>query len=80
MAEWERIIAKGVIPSSFLNEEIRNDFLVDVTRKKIWLVQLDMLFEIDRICKKNSASEFFQIQKTTILDFAYYFSETGEIA
>ena len=58
MAEWERIIAKGIIPTSFLNEEVRNDFLVDTARKKIWLIQIDMLFEVERICKKYDLTFF----------------------
>lgn len=52
MTECERIIEKGVIPRSFLEEETRNDFLVTTKRKKIWAIELDLFFEIIRICNK----------------------------
>ena len=54
MSEIERIINKGIISEAFLKEEIRNDFLVTTERKKIWMILLDMLIEIDRVCKKNN--------------------------
>lgn len=37
---------------AFLKEEVRCNFLVDRSRKKIWYVQLNMLREFDRICRK----------------------------
>lgn len=52
MLEFERIIKKGIIPESFFTEEIRNGFLVTTERKKIWAIELDMFFEVMRICKK----------------------------
>lgn len=58
MTEIERIIAKGIIPESFLNPEVRNDFVVDEKRKKVWMVCLDMLMEIDRVCKKHDITYF----------------------
>lgn len=56
--EFERIIEKGILPESFFKEEVRNDFLVDTTRKKIWAIALDMLIELDRICKKHGIQYF----------------------
>jgi len=35
-----------------INEEIRNDFLVSAERKQIWACLLDLLEQVDRICKK----------------------------
>lgn len=58
MIECERILSKGKIPNSFIKEEIRDGFLVDMHRKKIWIIQIDMLFEIDRICKKYDLKYF----------------------
>lgn len=58
MTETERIVAKGIIPETFLQEEIRCDFLVDEKRKKIWTVCLDLLLEIDRVCKKHGLRYF----------------------
>lgn len=52
MTECERIIKEGILPESFFEEEVRCDFLVTKERKKIWAVELDLLFEFDRVCKK----------------------------
>lgn len=40
------------LPDHFLEEEIRNDFLVTEERKKIWAISLDLLAQLDRVCKK----------------------------
>ena len=45
MTEIERILKKGVVSEEFLKEEIRNDFVVTVERKKIWAVILDLMVE-----------------------------------
>lgn len=58
MTECERIISTGVLPSDFLKEEIICDFLVTEKRKKIWAVELDLLFEFDRICRKYDLNYF----------------------
>ena len=58
MTEIERIIKKGLIPESFLKEEIRNDFVVTTERKKLWAVILDMFFEFERVCKKYSLTYY----------------------
>lgn len=58
MTEIERILSKSVLPSHFLKEEIRDDFLVDSHRKKIWAISLDLLFEFDRVCKKHNLTYF----------------------
>jgi lipopolysaccharide cholinephosphotransferase len=52
MTEIERIIKKGVISESYLQEEVKNDFLIDTNRKKLWAIMLDLIQEFDRICKK----------------------------
>lgn len=53
MTEIERILKKGVVSEEFLKEEIRNDFVVTVERKKIWAVILDLMVEFDRVCRKH---------------------------
>ena len=58
MTEIERILSKGIIPESFLTEEIRDDFKVSTERKKIWAVELDLLLEIDKICEKHNIRYF----------------------
>ena len=35
-----------------LDEEVRDGFLVSSKRKKIWNVELDLLFKLDEVCKK----------------------------
>ena len=54
MTELDRILSKGVLPADFLRPEERSGFPVDVQRKKIWAVELDLLLEIDRVCRKNN--------------------------
>ena len=41
------------LPKDFFNSETRSGFLVTEERKKVWAVELDLLCELDRICKKN---------------------------
>lgn len=50
--EVKRIIENYKIDKSFLAEEMRNDFLVDSKRKKIWLIELDLLNKLNDICNK----------------------------
>lgn len=52
MTECERIISEGIIPASFLEEEIRCDFHVSVQRKKIWTIQIDLYLKFAEVCKK----------------------------
>lgn len=58
MTECERIISKGIITEDFLEEEKRCDFFVDKKRKKIWMIELDLLLEFDRVCKKYNLKYF----------------------
>ncbi len=58
MNECERIIKSGRIKADFLKEEIRNDFHVDVKRKKLWMVSLDLLIEFDNICRLHGLQYF----------------------
>lgn len=58
MTEVERIISEGIIPVDFLKPEVRCEFFVDVDRKKLWMVSLDMLIKFDAICKKHNLKYF----------------------
>lgn len=51
MTECERIVKEGILPDSFFEEEVRNDFLVTRERKKIWAIELDLLLQFDKICR-----------------------------
>lgn len=54
MTEIERIVQKGVVTEDFLKEEVRNDFLVTIERKKLWGIILDLFLEFRRVCEKHS--------------------------
>lgn len=56
--EIERILSKGTIPRDFLKEEVLFDYKVTKEKKKIWLVELDLLLELDRICKKHKLTYY----------------------
>ena len=58
MTEVERIIKSGRISADFLKEETRCDFFVNEKRKKIWAVDLDLLLEFDRVCRKYDLKYF----------------------
>lgn len=46
------------IPKSFLEEEIREGYLVKKEIKELWAVQMDLLNELERVCKKNNIKYF----------------------
>ena len=46
------------IPEHFLEEEIRCGYRVSSEMKKAWAVMLDLLMELDRVCKKNGIKYF----------------------
>ncbi len=49
---------KHVFPESFFEEEDRLGFHIDRWRKELWAVELDMLYEFDRVCKKLNLRYF----------------------
>jgi len=53
MTECERLIANGTFTRDFFKPEVRCDFLVDEKRKKIWAIELDLLLQFDKVCKKH---------------------------
>ena len=44
----------------FLKEEVRDDFFVDIKRKKIWAVEVELLQELLRVCNKYGLKCFVQ--------------------
>lgn len=46
------------LPEGFLEEEVRCGYTVSSEIKKLWAVELDLLAEFDRVCKKNSLTYF----------------------
>ena len=53
VTECDRLIAEGSLDPAFLEPEVRCDFLVDSKRKRLWAVQLDLLAQFDRFCKRH---------------------------
>ncbi len=53
MDEINRIIDKGIVNKEYLKPDIRYDFYCDEERKKVWAVELDLLFEFDKVCNNN---------------------------
>lgn len=45
-------------PANFFDEEIRCGYKVTNEMKKVWAVELDMLAEFDRVCKKHNITYF----------------------
>ena len=52
MTECERIIEEGILPKDFFKPETICDFYVDEKRKKIWAIEIDLLLQVDKVCKK----------------------------
>lgn len=51
---------KHAFPDSFFSEEDRLGFHIDRQRKELWAIELDMLYELDRVCKKLDISYFLE--------------------
>ena len=43
---------------NYFQGEIRSGYYVDSERKRLWAANLEVLMEIDRICKKHSITLF----------------------
>ncbi|MBQ8822682.1 MAG: LicD family protein [Lachnospiraceae bacterium] len=46
------------IQNSFLLDEVRNGFLIPAAVKQAWAAELEVLAEIDRVCKKHNIQYF----------------------
>ncbi len=46
------------VPEGFLEGEIRSSFYVESMMKKAWAAQLEVLHEVDRVCKKHNIQYF----------------------
>ena len=42
------------LPEGFLDEEVRDGYKVSHEMKKVWAVELDLLAEFQRVCKKHN--------------------------
>lgn len=49
---------KIALPDGFLEEEVRCGYTVTTEYKKLWAVELDLLAEFDRVCKKHGLTYF----------------------
>ena len=52
MTECERLIAEGTFDPSFFEEEERCGFTVCTMQKKMWAIEMDLVNQIDRVCRK----------------------------
>lgn len=48
------------IPDGFLREEERCGYMVSAEMKKVWAVEIDLLFQIINLCKKHSIKYFVE--------------------
>lgn len=46
------------LPDGFLDEEVRCGYTVSAEMKKLWAVELDLLAEFDRVCRKHGLTYF----------------------
>ena len=46
------------IPGGYLNGEIRDGFYVESTMKKAWAAEIEVLNEVDRICRQHDIQYF----------------------
>lgn len=49
----ERLLSDGFIQQDFLQDEVRCGYTVETSMKMIWAVELDLLRELDKVCKKH---------------------------
>ena len=52
MTECERLITNGSIEPTFLQEEVRNNYVISSNMKKVWAVELDLLKKFIELCEK----------------------------
>ena len=46
------------LPKGFLEEEVRCGYTISAEMKKLWAVELDLLAEFDRVCRKNNLTYY----------------------
>ncbi len=56
MTQIEKLLAEGFITEEFLKEEVRCDYTISSSMKKVWAIELDLFREFDRVCKKHHLS------------------------
>lgn len=69
MTECERLIAAGELPAEFIEPETRESE-VPAELKKLWALQIDLIRQVDRICKKHDL-QFFAICGTALGAFRH---------
>ena len=58
MTECEKIAAKGILSEHFFEPETICEFYVDETMKKVWAIELDLLYEFDKVCRRHGLTYF----------------------
>ena len=58
MTECERLIAEKKVPESFLAESQFDGYVISSTIKKVWAISIDLLTQVDFLCKKHNLKYF----------------------
>lgn len=58
MTECERLIESGLLDPAFLREETRCGYHIDSKMKKLWALQIDLMKQIEAICKAHDLKCF----------------------
>ena len=58
MTECERLVSEGIIPASFLKEEVRDEYLVSKEIKKVWAIELDLFQTLYGVCQRHGIKLF----------------------
>ena len=53
MTECERLLENGFLPKDFLEPEVRCDFEIPTSMKKVWAIELDLYRAISEVCEKH---------------------------
>ena len=53
MTECERIVSAGGVDAAFLEGETRADYRVPAKMKKVWAVELDLLWKFGQLCDRH---------------------------
>ncbi len=53
MTECERLTANGFLPKGFLDPEVRCDYEIPTSMKKVWAIEMDLFRAVSEVCEKH---------------------------